>query len=376
MNWKQKAADLRFDKGLSWTEINKAVGHLMVDVPIEKRQKKIRDALRYDPRYKPSHTPPIPGRTEEETVNRVMSLLKKGTTFEEIEKETQLSLDGIVSFIKSLKSKGYNILYNNEEVQLSSICLPTNNIVPHHWDGSKTIKFGLLGDTHINSKYTQLTHLHALYDIYAQEGITDVYHTGDIDEGEEMRLGHKYECYTQGADCHVEEIVRVYPKRKNMITHLIIGNHDASLIKRAGMDIGIAIARERADMNYLGAMNAMVYLTDNCELELRHPGGGTAYAISYKTQKMIEAMGADEKPKIFAFGHFHKSEYLLYRNVHAIQTGTLQSQTPFMREHASSATMGGWIIEIEVDAHGTIERFRCEFIPFYAAIPNDYKNWR
>ena len=36
------------------------------------------------------------------------------------------------------------------------------------WDGARVIRFGLMGDTQINSKYTQLSHLHRFYDICAQ----------------------------------------------------------------------------------------------------------------------------------------------------------------------------------------------------------------
>ena len=32
--------------------------------------------------------------------------------------------------------------------------------------------------------------------------------------------------------------------------------------------------------------------------------------------KMIEAMESDSKPNILAVGHYHKAEYLFYRNVH------------------------------------------------------------
>ena len=63
------------------------------------------------------------------------------------------------------------------------------------WEGERVIRFGLMGDTQINSKYTQLTHLHRFYDICAELGIDKVFHTGDIDEGEQMRPGHQYECY-------------------------------------------------------------------------------------------------------------------------------------------------------------------------------------
>lgn len=244
------------------------------------------------------------------------------------------------------------------------------------WDGGKVIRFGLMGDTQINSKYTQLTHLHRFYDICERLGIDTVFHTGDIDEGEQMRPGHQYECYEQGADDHVEEIVRNYPRRDGIKTYFITGNHDASLYKRAGMDLGRAIAEKRPDMIYLGRDCAVVNLTDNCTLELRHPWDGTAYALSYKPQKIIEAMEADSKPSILAIGHYHKIEYLFYRNVHCFQTGCFQSQTPFTRGKGISVHMGGWIVEILVAQDGSIKEIMPTLIPFYTAIKDDWKNWR
>ena len=244
------------------------------------------------------------------------------------------------------------------------------------WNGNTTITFGLMGDTQINSKYTQLTYLHHFYKICEYRGITDVYHTGDIDEGEEMRIGHKYECYTQGGDDHKNEIVKNYPKIDGITTHFITGNHDASIYKKCGMDIGKAIAAERPDMHYLGRDCARIEITPHCVLELRHPWDGTAYALSYKPQKMIEAMEADSKPNILAIGHYHKLEYLFYRNIHCFQTGCFQMQTPFTRGKGISVHLGGWIITIDVDDEGHIQRIVPEMIPFYKGIEDDYKNWQ
>lgn len=243
------------------------------------------------------------------------------------------------------------------------------------WKGNRVVRFALMGDTQINSKYTQLTHLHDFYDVCVHEGIKHVYHTGDMDEGDEMRKGHKLECYQQGADDHVAEIVKNYPKRNGIKTHFITGNHDASIIRNSGHNIGYQIASMRDDMEYLGQDCAVINLTPNCELELRHPWDGTAYAISYKIQKMIDAISGGEKPKILAVGHYHKAEYMFYRNVHAFQTGAFQAQTPFMRGKGISAHMGGWIIEISVHDDGSIKSMKQQFIPYYYAIKDDWKNW-
>ena len=245
------------------------------------------------------------------------------------------------------------------------------------WDGCRHLKIGLMGDTQMGSKYAQLTHLDRFYKACQSEGITDIYHTGDVTDGLKMRPGHEYELYTNGWDEMLNDVVKNYPKYDGITTHFITGNHDASIYKHIGMDVGQAIAMMRPDMDYLGRDCAQVYLTPGCILELRHPWDGTAYAQSYKPQKMIEAMESDSKPNILAIGHYHKAEYLFYRNVHCFQTGCFQGQTPFTRGKGISVALGGWIIDIWVDPEsGFIERIGQQFIPFYSSIKDDYKNRR
>lgn len=244
------------------------------------------------------------------------------------------------------------------------------------WDGEETIEFAIMGDTQFGSKYAQLTYLHEFYDLCEHRGIKNVYHTGDITDGLKMRPGHEYELYAISADEQREDVVKNYPKRNGITTHFITGNHDASLYKQVGYDIGAAIAGCRSDMKYLGRDCAVVNLTPNCKLELRHPWDGTAYAISYKIQKMIEAMESDSKPNILAVGHYHKAEYLFYRNVHVLQSGCFQGQTPFTRGRGISVFMGGWIVTARVNKDGFITGFLPEFRPCYSSIKYDWKNFR
>lgn len=302
--------------------------------------------------------------------------IKKPVDIEYIKEKYNLSNRVLDAYIEDLKEQGYVIHQDNNKIHVCRDIIPQENNVKESWSGDKIIRFAFAGDKQFNSKYIQLTYLHDFYDLLEREGITTVYDTGDIDEGEEMRQGHKYECYTQGADDHVKEIVKNHPRRKGIVTKFITGNHDHSIIKRCGFDIGNAIASKRDDMIYLGQSAATIQLTPNCTMELRHPLDGTAYAISYKMQKMIEALSGGEKPNILAVGHYHKAEYLFYRNVHIIQTGCFQGQTSWMKGKGIAAMVGGWIIEVHVDEEGTIKRFKSEFIPYYKHIKDDYLNWR
>jgi hypothetical protein len=288
--------------------------------------------------------------------------------------EAEFNLTGMYNSVK-----GYVRRHAGKNKEEPKERVVVQNHEPNHsdtdWKGTTTLRFALMGDTQFGSKYAQLTHLHKFYDICQSEGITAVYHTGDITDGLKMRPGHEYELYEASADGQLADVVKNYPKRDGITTYFITGNHDASLYKHVGYDIGSAIAKERPDMVYLGRDCAVVNLTPKCTLELRHPWDGTAYALSYKIQKMIEAMESDSKPNILAVGHYHKQGHFMYRNVHAIMTGCFQGQTPFTRGKGISVTLGGYIVTITVDENGTIQRISPEFIPYYSSIKDDYKNY-
>lgn len=371
-DWKREAVHMRLDEGRTWREIAEALQPHFPGKDLHQIQDIVRRDVRRSERWSEDQKPTGATNVQE----ALMKTLTKGTTSNDLAAVLGVSEKIATAMIDEKKAAGYNVRETGGVWKIENDIIPSENHYRQEWNGDRIIRFGLMGDTQINSKYTQLTHLHRLYDLYEQEGIEVVYHTGDIDEGEQMRKGHQYECYSQGVDDHKAEIVKVYPKRKGIRTAFITGNHDASMIRLAGVDIGRMIAAEREDMEYLGQDSAVISLTDNCTLELRHPGDGTAYAQSYKIQKMIEAMSGGEKPNLIAIGHYHKQEYMFYRNVHAIQTGCLQAQTPWMRGKGISAALGGWVVELRLNVDGGIERLQSEFFPFYTAIKDDWKSWR
>ena len=280
-----------------------------------------------------------------------------------------VSYDAVRSYIRRHK--------NDISTETKPVVIQNQEPTVHNpkWNGTTILKFAIIGDTQFGSKYTQITHLKNFYELCASEGIKDVYHTGDVTDGLKMRSGHEYELYKTSADDMVQDVIENYPRIEGITTHFITGNHDASIYKQVGYDIGNTITEKRPDMKYLGRDCALIFLTPNCKLELRHPWDGTAYALSYKPQKMIEAMESDSKPNILAIGHYHKAEYLFYRNVHCLQTGCFQAQTPYTRGKGISVHMGGWIVTIHVDKNGTITRFGSEFVPYYSSIKDDYKQY-
>lgn len=231
------------------------------------------------------------------------------------------------------------------------------------------IKVGLIGDSQMGSLYERIDILEAAYDAYEKEGITSVYHTGDLLDGEEMYRGQVYEISIHGADAQVKHCVKEYPYRKNITTYFILGNHDLSYWKRSGIDIGERVASGRGDMIYLGKEEADIQMTMGDRkvlMRLSHPGKGTSYAISYQPQKYIESLAGGQKPHVVAMGHYHKAEMLpCERNIFLIQSGCTQSQTPHMRRNNLAAHLGFWTLEFTINPDNLVSRFKAEFFAIY-----------
>lgn len=212
-------------------------------------------------------------------------------------------------------------------------------------------KFGYVSDTHLGSLYSDKSLLSYAYDVFESEKIKTVFHSGDIADGQKMFKGHEYELEVMGTDAQVSLIQNLYPQRKGITTYYITGNHDRSFWKDGGNDIGMKIAKDREDMICLGHQEADIKIgKEGCQATIRlfHPDGGTAYAISYHSQRYVSELPSGTKPDILLLGHYHKAEVLYYRGVCVIQGGTTQMQTPFMRGRKISAAMGFWIIEVTV----------------------------
>jgi len=302
----------------------------------------------------------------------IKKMLAKECSIADLANTTKQTERMIMAAIEDIKDGGIQITEIDGKYKLCRSVVTKENLYKDDWQGNKIIRFGSVSDTHMCSKWQQLTHLNTMYDIFKQEGIETVYHAGDVTEGVNMRQGHEHEIFKHGTDEQERYVIANYPKRAGITTKFITGNHDHSGIKSAGHDIGVPIAKERADMIYLGMNNAKVELTPKCILELNHPLDGASYALSYTLQKTIDAMSGGEKPNILINGHHHKMIYLFYRNIHAFEAAAFQSQTYWMKGKRIPAHMGGWIYEVYVDEEGTIKRCGSTFFPFYKAVEWDY----
>ena len=241
-------------------------------------------------------------------------------------------------------------------------------------DDDDWTRIGLVADTHLCCREERLDALNAQYDLFAREGIATVFHAGNIVDGYIPKInGHSV--YAPNIDGQAIYAAKHYPQRKGIVTHFITGNDHEGWWMKEGFNFGAyleCVAKEsfnRADLKYIGHVEADVVLkAGNFKqiMKIQHPGGGSAYARSYKGQKMVESFMGGEKPAMLVQGHYHVSGYSFDRNVHIIGLPGFQDQTIFGRTKHLRYEVGGVLLEFKMSSKtGAITRMRPEFTMFF-----------
>lgn len=242
-------------------------------------------------------------------------------------------------------------------------------------DDDNTLTFGACGDQHLGSKYERLDVMNALYDAYEEAGCRLVFNCGNWIDGEARFNVH--DLHVHGADAQLQYLASVYPRKDGITTYAITGDdHEGWLAQREGVDIGRYAERTfrdagRQDWVNLGYMEAPVRIVNRHTgkesiMSVTHPGGGSAYAVSYSMQKIVESLDGGEKPAVLLAGHYHKLWSGNIRNVWVVQTGCSQDQTPFMRKKKIEAHVGGSIVKLRQDpATGAITRCLVDTMRFF-----------
>lgn len=301
-----------------------------------------------------------------------------------------LSLEGIadrfeatkgaaVDALDALRASGANLQEFGETFSIEKDPRPVEHDPDRHHltsDPRGWHRVGLVADTHIGSKYAREDVIEELYDWFAAEGIERVYHAGNWIDGE-FRF-NKYDLLPEahGMQAQLDLFVARYPKRPGIRTFYVAGDdHEGWYSQREGVDIGrmledTAHRAGRHDLVYLGYKEAFITLEHkrtkkHARMLVDHPGGGTAYALSYSAQKRVEAAQPGEKPAVWCFGHWHKHGYFVIRGVHVVLVPCTKDLDPFGRKKGLEYTIGGAILEMRQDEGGAIEevvpRFRLYF---------------
>jgi len=223
----------------------------------------------------------------------------------------------------------------------------------------------VMSDTHIGSSYSPEA-WHDVVSEYANtHDIEAVLHCGDLVEGVKVgRIGTQiYELSEIGYERQKEKAVELMSRYKVPV-YIISGNHDFFFREYAGANIVRDVAMELPNMQYIGHDSADINVGGTI-IRLFHGGdGGSSYAVSYRLQKLVEAITGGHKPNILLAGHTHKFCYIFERNIHAISCPCMQMQTSWMRGKKLAAHTGFLELDFDVEG-GNICNLAVKFFPFY-----------
>ncbi len=232
----------------------------------------------------------------------------------------------------------------------------------------KHFRYGYFSDCHIGHKMFHEDLWDKMVRLFKKEKVDFIVDAGDHLEGMSHRPGHVFELSSDGIGYYqqMKKAVELYNQLPAK-TYGIDGNHDAWYFKPQNMGVIVGEGLEEKVPNYthIGQMEGDIEASPGIIIKLFHANDGTAYADSYKLQKLIESFTGGEKPNIVHSGHYHKSIYLFRRNIHGFESGTLCGQSEFMRGKKIPAHIGFGIVDVYVDPEGGVDRLKHEFVPYY-----------
>lgn len=316
----------------------------------------------------PADDPP----TTDELASEALKILRRGpVTVSALAGALGCPVKRIKEVEANLRQRHYDVSHEGTFIALSR---PKFGRLPIELvDDGGWFRLGLVSDTHLGCREERLDALHAVYDIYAKEGIKEVFLAGNPVDGYIPKINGASAIVTTPDD-QALYFIDNFPRRDGITTYFITGDdHEGWWIKN-GFNFGrflhvMAEDEGRTDLKYLGHVEADVEIRTNAGaviMKIQHPGGGSAYARSYTAQKQIEAFQGGEKPQILVQGHYHVNNYMFERNVHVISLPGFQDQTVFARKKRLRMDVGGGLIEFKLNPKdAAITRFRYELIPFF-----------
>lgn len=303
---------------------------------------------------------------------QVLGIVKAGAvSVGEISRQIDRSSETVIKVMDSLNEKHYEVTLDDVSRQVTIPQIPSKIFEPTEFKYfKKYYRIGLVSDTQICSKYQQMSLLYDAYKDFDDRQVDFILHAGDLGDGLNMYRGHHNEVFKHGAKEQKDYIAENYPtSKRGRRTYFVGGQHDFCWFKQNGYDILEAICEKRKDLVYRGFFDAQFDIK-GLGIRLHHPGGGVAYARSYKLQKYIEnligfvtSIPTARAPILLVSGHVHIPVHLpLYMGIDAMSMPCFQSQTPYLAEKGLMPVVGYAVAEIYLDKDNNLSSTKIEFI--------------
>lgn len=301
------------------------------------------------------------GKTRFTPKEKLIQALQKDRRykFRELRAICGVTNETLRGLIDTLRREGFKVAYGRLDRTFFMARTPTpyTDSFDMTWLPEKG-KVGVISDTHLCSDSERLDLVEKAYDRFAEEGITTVWHAGDLADGWEVYRGHSQHIKVAGAQNQARYVIQNYPVRKGIKTYFIGGNHDNKSFEKQGVDQCSLVVNGfehqgkfyagRKDLVYLGQYSRVLQLQNEVTVQLLHPHGGSSYSISYPQQKRAREMKSDDKPSMQCSGHFHTFSYILQDYVHMLALPAFQDHSEFFVRLGFPRMMGFCILEYQL----------------------------
>lgn len=309
-------------------------------------------------------------------LEKIKELCKKEISLSDLAETLELNKYETLSLLKELENDKENIIkkVKDDDIYLFNNGERKNEDNYYHFetDENNEIKFTLISDTRIGSKYQQISILNDIYKKSAELGIDKVIHCGNITEGL-YPVKNKYSntLFLDDTMRQVNYVVENYPYIEGIKTYFINGTKDETHFKNDGINIGKRISEERDDMIYLGTNTCHITI-DKVNMLLINLNLAKTYTISYRPQQFINSMRSEDKPNILLYGGLLEMQKFNYRNVNCISVPSVVATTDEMTQKRYSNNIGAWYITIKVNKKGYLESIKALASPYYVTNKEDY----
>ena len=128
----------------------------------------------------------------------------------------------------------------------------------------------------------------------------------------------------------------------------------------------------------------MIYLQDSeghkpTLIDMRHPDGKIPYTISYKPQRIVDAMRSEERPDILNFGHFLVQDTFTHHDVLINQVPSVTATTPEMVDKGYNNVVGATILTLYFDKTKSkmkLSHVDRMFINYREVLLDDYRKFK
>ena len=270
---------------------------------------------------------------------------KKNPKISIVAKELDIQEYEVYGLVEMLKKQGY--LFDIIDNRIKKVKPIKENDIYEVKSNLDHLKFLMISDTHLASKYDRIDILRYLYQEAEDKGVNYILHSGDLTEGLSGRPQQQFELKELSYTGQRDYVIDKYPQ-SNIPTYMISGNHDLWWVKQCGADIVNDICKQRDDLIYLGS-DCEDLKIGKLKIRLYHGKGGQAYAKSYKLQKYLDTIPLEERPHILQTGHIHQAFYMKQDKTHCFQTSCLQDLTPYERSQGFNNDKSVWWTDVYMD---------------------------